>query len=80
MEIQNENFNNLSIEELNKIKNSIFNQINDYNTKIIKLKEIIMNIDQIIYQSCDHTWIKDSPCTPYERSEKYCIKCKLCKN
>ena len=80
MELQNENFNNLPIEELNKIKNSILNEINDYNRKIIKLKKINININQKIYEICDHIWTKDVQCTPYERSELYCNKCNLYKN
>lgn len=79
MEIENKCFDNLSIEELNKINITIYNEINEYNQKITKLQKINMNIDQIKYKKCDHIWTKDSTCTAYERAETYCCKCNLLK-
>ena len=70
-----ENYNELSFEELKKLKAKIINEINSYNSKISKLEILYNKIDLLAYNKCNHNWIKDTSCSPYERPEIYCDKC-----
>ena len=70
-----ENYDTLNYEQLKILKLQIENEIKNYNSKINKIKNLYINIDNLTYKKCNHNWIKESSCAAYERPAIYCNKC-----
>jgi hypothetical protein len=55
-------------------------EIVELREKIIQLENAIKNNEKIIWNNCEHDWVYDMSCGPYERNKYYCKKCRLWRN
>tara|TARA_B100001093_G_C26858987_1_gene1028945 strand:+ start:1492 stop:1716 length:225 start_codon:yes stop_codon:yes gene_type:complete len=64
------------IQDLLKEKELMKIQLHDYEKKISEIKNKLKNIDNTIYNTCEHKWIRDYD-NYDELSKKFCLHCGL---
>ena len=60
-------------------RNNIYKLIYDYENKILYLRDLLDQIDDQIYQKCDHNWEYEPPSCAYDRGSYICSKCRCCR-
>ena len=63
------------VQNLIKLKNSMYNEMFDHEQKIIKCKHQINQIEQLLMDNCTHKWHYDYCYGSHDKPDKVCDLC-----
>lgn len=67
----------MEITKLIKQNDDLQDNINSLMNQVLDMKRKIKNNERYIYLNCDHEWIYDRLCAPYDKNKYYCKHCML---
>jgi len=66
----------MNVEELLKLKNKRFYEIDDKKKEILELEKHIKDINRILWKNCNHEWVR-VPNSERDLLKRRCKKCEL---